>query len=451
MTELTRIAINAQIQPSKFSGGVEQALIGLVSALGKLDNGSEEYVIIGPWNEPDWLKPFLGDNQSIVRGSKPSCQPAQETGLLEAFKRALGPLRPFVRAIWRDLFPTPPPQNASLFPEASISNGFYETLECDVIHFPFQQLVVCALPTIYNPHDLQHLHHPKFFTASEILWREMIYRAGCQLANTIVVGSHWIKQDIVRHYRVDPEKVQVIPWAPPTQVYPPPSTSTLDAVQKKYRLKLPFAYYPAVTWGHKNHLRLLEALAHLRDHRGLVVRLVCTGTRCSDFGPRIEKRMQELNLNRQVQFLNVVPSTELRAIYRLSEFVVFPSLFEGGALPMFESWLEGTPLACSTATILPEQAGDAALLFDPYSIPAIADALFRMATEPKLRAELVRKGQQRLQDFSWEHTAKAYRAVYRRAARRSLTEEDRQILSCDLLLNTPKSANGRGDPLLDIA
>ena len=96
---------------------------------------------------------------------------------------------------------------------------------------------------------------------------------------------------------------------------------------------------------------------------------------------------------------------------------------------MFESWLEATPLACSTATILPEQAGDAALLFDPYSIPAIADAICRMATDSNLRAELVRRGQQRLQDFTWERTAKAYRAVYRRAARRFLTEEDRWILS----------------------
>lgn len=439
MTELTRIAINAQIPPNTFSGGVEQALIGLVSALGKLDNGSEEYIIIGPWNEPDWLTPFIGDNQTIVHGSKASCQPAQETRVLEAFKRVLGPLRPFVRAIWRDLFPTAPLQNASLFPEASISTGFYEGLGCDVIHFPFQQLVICALPTIYNPHDLQHLHYPKFFTASEIAWREMIYRAGCYLANTIIVGSHWIKQDIVRHYRVDPDKIQVIPWAPPTQVYPTPSTSTIASVQEKYRLELPFAYYPAVTWEHKNHLRLLDALAYLRDHKGLVVRLVCTGIPCSGFWPRIEERIGKLSLERQIQFLGVVPPNDLRAIYLSSEFVIFPSLFEGGALPLFESWMEGIPLACSTASMLPEQAGDAALLFDPYSIPAIADAIYRMATDSNLRAELVHKGQQRLQNFSWERTAKAYRAVYRRAARRSLTEEDRWILSHDWLRKPSRS------------
>lgn len=106
---------------------------------------------------------------------------------------------------------------------------------------------------------------------------------------------------------------------------------------------------------------------------------------------------------------------------------------------MFESWLESTPLACSTATMLPEQAGDAALLFEPHSIPAIADAIRRMATDEKLRVELVRKGKQRLQDFSWERTAKAYRAVYRRAARRSLTDEDHWLLSCTWMQKPIKS------------
>jgi glycosyltransferase involved in cell wall biosynthesis len=81
--------------------------------------------------------------------------------------------------------------------------------------------------------------------------------------------------------------------------------------------------------------------------------------------------------------------------------------------------------------MLPEQAGEAALLFEPHSIPAIANAIREMATDENLRAELVHKGKQRLQDFSWERTAKAYRAVYRCAASCSLTDEDRWLLSCN--------------------
>lgn len=432
MKESIKIAINAQIRPNIGFGGVEQALIGLIAALGKLENDREDYIIIGPWQEPDWFKQFLGPNQRIIRGQKQSSQEVRKTQFFMPFKRVFAPVRLLGRTIYQELLSPPSPRQQ--WPEVPISDGFYENIGCDVIHFPFQELILCALPIIYNPHDLQHLHYPQFFTPAEIAWRETIYRAGCHLAHTVVVGSRWVKQDLLYHYRVHPDKIQVISWAPYTQVCPVPKPDELAAVQASYNLELPFAFYPAMTWKHKNHIRLLEALARLRDCEGLIVHLVCTGNRDHDFWPQIEEHIRTLNLHDQVRFLGIVPPNELRAIYHLSEFVVLPSLFEGGSLPMLECWLEGTPLTCSTATMLPEQAGDAALLFNPESIPAIANAILRMKTDANLRAELVRKGQQRLQAFNWERTAKAYRAVYRRAARCSLTEEDRRLLGRNRIL-----------------
>jgi glycosyltransferase involved in cell wall biosynthesis len=439
---LLRVAINAQILPNGGAGGVESVLIGLISALGQLVDGPEEYIIIGPWQEPDWLQPYLGPNQRIVRGPQPPQQMAWKPGPLEPLKRALGPLRPPLRAIWRELFPVPPPPPPRLWPEVPVSDGFYESLGCDVIYFPWQSFTLCALPSIYNPHDLQHLHYPQFFTPQTVAWRETIYPAGCHFAHTAVVGSQWVKQDVVRHYRVDSEKIQVIPWAPPTQAYPNPSDEKLAAVTARYQLHRPSAFYPAMTWEHKNHLRLLDALAYLRDREGLVVRLVCTGNHYPGFWPRIEAHLSNLNLNGQVQFLGRVPPEDLRAIYRLAQFVIVPTLFEAASGPVFEAWREGIPVGCSTVTSLPEQVGDAALLFDPYSVEAIADAVRRMATDEPLRNELIRKGQRRLQDFSWVRTAKAYRAVYRRAARRPLTEEDRYLLSWDWMRDPRPAEKG---------
>lgn len=423
-----RIAINAQILPNRGGGGVKSVLIGLIRALGQINDGPEDYIIIGPWQEPDWLQPYLGSNQRIVRGP----QPSQE----RPFKSLPSLLRPLARGVHKRLyaFVSPPSSGA----QVPVSNGFYESLDCDVIHFPWQSFTVCALPTIYNPHDLQHLYYPQFFTPAAIAWRETIYPAGCHFAHTVVTGSYWVKQDIVRHYQTAPDKIQVIPWAPPTQVYPNPTPEILDTVRIKYNLQLPFAFYPAMTWEHKNHLRLLEALAYLRDQEGLLVHLVCTGNRYPRFWPKIEARIQTLHLQEQVQFLGLIPAENLRPIYHLAQFVIVPTLFEAASAPVFEAWQEGTSVACSTVTSLPEQVGDAALQFDPFSVEAIADAVRRMVTEEALRVDLVRKGRRRLQDFSWERTAKAYRAVYRRAARRPLTDEDRWLLSWDWMQN-PKS------------
>jgi glycosyltransferase involved in cell wall biosynthesis len=98
---------------------------------------------------------------------------------------------------------------------------------------------------------------------------------------------------------------------------------------------------------------------------------------------------------------------------------------------MFEAWQEGAPVACAHVTSLPEQAGDAALLFDPLSITDIAHALARMATDSALREDLRRRGKARLAEFTWERTARAYRALYRRIGGSALTEEDRMLLSSD--------------------
>jgi glycosyltransferase involved in cell wall biosynthesis len=306
-------------------------------------------------------------------------------------------------------------------------------LGCDVIHFPFQFYESCGVPSIYNPHDLQHLHHPEFFPPAEIARRESLHSAACRTAHTVVVASQFVKRDIVERYDIVSDKVQVIPWAPPPLPDFTHETSVDDFSRLKGKYELsdqPFLLYPAMTWEHKNHIRLIEALARLRDREALELRLVCTGYK-TDFWPRIECRMSELGIGEGVKFLGLVPREDLSALYRAAQFVFIPTLFEAASAPVFEAWQHDAPVACSSVTALPEQTAGAALLFDPFSVEEIARALARMATDHSLRGELRQRGARRLEDFSLERTAKAYRAVYRRAAGRALNEEDRWLLSWD--------------------
>jgi glycosyltransferase involved in cell wall biosynthesis len=141
--------------------------------------------------------------------------------------------------------------------------------------------------------------------------------------------------------------------------------------------------------------------------------------------------MLELKLGSQVRFLGHVPDADLRALYRLSQFLVLPTLYEADSNPIHEAWFEGVPVASSNVTALPDQVKDAGLLFNPRDVRAIADAMARLATDEALREELHQRGRRRMQDFSWERTAKAYRAVYRRAADFPLTEEDCWLLQWD--------------------
>ena len=215
---------------------------------------------------------------------------------------------------------------------------------------------------------------------------------------------------------------------PPTELYGATTNRDAENIARKFHLPDSFALYPAHTWEHKNHLRLLEALAGLRDRAGLIVNLVCTGERTA-FGRTIARRIRELRLEQQTRFLGFVKPDELRALYHLTQIAIHPSLFEGGGLPVLEAFRAGVPVACSNVTSLPEYAGNAALLFDPTDVASIADALRQMATNVALREELRRRGSERIRLFTWERTAKMYRALSRQVAGVPLSEEDSALLA----------------------
>jgi glycosyltransferase involved in cell wall biosynthesis len=415
-----RVALNAQLFSGSGAGGIESVVIALVRALGELE-GPEEYVLITGPEEPDWLRPYLGPNQRVVVAPRVR----EEHSGVEAVKRMLGPLRPIASRLWRSVRSAP----TLRWPTLSASHGFIESLDCRVVHFPYQCYITSGIPAVYNPHDLQHLHFPQFFTQTDVAQREAVYRTACREARRVVAASTWVKEDLVRQFDLAADKVMVIPWAPPTVAYGEPTEETLRAVTAAIALERPFALYPAMLWEHKNHLRLLEAVALLRDRDGLIVPLVCTGSRNTGHWPKVEARLHELRLEQQVQFPGLMPTHRLRAIYRLAQFVVIPTLFEASSLPVFEAWQEGVAVACSKVTSLPEQVAGAALLFDPLDIGAIADAIRRLFLDDELRTDLVTRGRRRLADFSWERTARTYRAVYRAAARAELNDEDREILN----------------------
>jgi glycosyltransferase involved in cell wall biosynthesis len=415
-SEPLNVAIDAQVSP-KTAGGVAQVILGLVHSLGRLedDPSTNYFIVVGSQAERDFLQPYLGNNQQFAIKPRTLTQRLQRlvTGARKSIAR---------RFADRDNY-----SELSL----PISDGYLESLGTDVVHFPHQRFALCSLPSIYNPHDLQHLHFPQFFSPSELAGRDFVYRSGCQLAHTVAVSSRWVKEDIIKNYQVDPAKIQIIPWAPPTEAYNDPSPGDLDAVQEKYALAKPFVLYPAMTWPHKNHLRLLEALAILRDSHDIRLHLVFTGSLLQPYSSSIQKRVSELKLDSQVTFLGFVSDIDLRALYRLSQFLVMPSLFESDSSPIYEAWLEGTPIVCSNVTSLPVQVMDAAILFDPYDPESIANAMRRVATDSSLRHDLTAYGYLRVKDYDWNRTAKAYRAVYRRAAGRLLSEEDRWLLEWD--------------------
>jgi glycosyltransferase involved in cell wall biosynthesis len=406
------VCIDARI-PGGTAGGVEQAIVGLASGLSRLapDGATYQFVVVA--GEEEWLEPYITGACRLLRVR------AEATVGLKRLVRARLPL---LRRAWHSLSPFA----GRLLVPVPRSDGAVEAAGAHVVHFPLQRAFMTSVPSIYQPWDLQHLYLPELHSRRDRLARSTWFRAFAAQASLVVAPTEWMKRDFVRNLGVPEEKVAVISPAPVLDAYPQPGPRDLARTTRALALSEAFLFYPAQTWPHKNHLGLLEALALLRD-RGMRVPLVCSGHR-NEFFPTIDRRIGELALRDQVRFLGFVEPLELQCLYRLCRAMVFPTMFEGWGMPLMEAFLAGVPTACARVTSLPEQAGDAAILFDPGRPDEIAAAIERLWIDAALRRRLRERGRDRSAGVTWDTTARIFRAHYRRLAGQALDEDDRRVL-----------------------
>lgn len=419
MTEL-RVAIDARLV-SGAAGGVESVIRGLASGLSRLpEREPERYLFLAYDDSAEWLSPVLAGPCSLLSAGK---RPA--AGRAAAWRSRIRDRLPGAYDLLRSI-----PVARLGVPLPPQSDGRIEAAGAEVVHFPIQGAFLTRIPSIYHPHDLQHVHLPQFFSPRQREIRETWYKALCEQAATVAVTSSWTRRDVAGHFGLSLDKVKVLPWAPIVDEYPVPTESDLTDTIAQYRLPDQYIFYAAQTWPHKNHLALLEALSILKTERALRVPFVGSGFQ-NDFFPVLTRRVAQLGLDDQVVWTGFVTPLQLQCLYELSTAVVVPTLFEAASGPVWEGFASGKPVACSTATSLPDQAGDAALLFDATQPEAIADAIQALWTDEGLRSRLVKRGRDRAGRFTWDRTAILFRAEYRRLAGRALSAADQALLLQD--------------------
>lgn len=395
-----RVVVEARLVDPKGSGGVSQAVISLATALSSLKDcrPGEEFVFVALESAGPWLDQHVSG----------SCR-LHKIPLTWRNRLVHSPFGPAAKAVLTGIRRLRPPPE----PGIAASDGLAERLGADMIHFPTQEAYLTGLPNIYQPHDLQHVHLPEYFSQSTITWRNMAYPLFCGKANIVLVESSWTQRDIASHYGISGDRIAVCPFPPATAAYRELPAADIEAL--KSSLPGPqFIFYPAQTWPHKNHLKLLEALALLK-RAGLIAPLVCTG-RTTLFFAEIKEAIGRLGLAEQVKFLGYRSEMEIKALYRLCTAVVVPTKFESVSFPIWEAFEAAKPVACSTVTSLPEQVANAALLFDPDDPAAMAAAIRSLWLDPVLRMQLGEAGAARLRQFSADRMARHMRALYRSLA-----------------------------------
>ena len=315
--------------------------------------------------------------------------------------------------------------------------------DLDILFVPSHTLPLIRCPglkTVVTVHDLGAEYLPQTHQIKQRLYLKFMTDYQIKSATHLIAVSQATKDDLIKKVGVPAEKISVVYEGYNEKLFRPAKTDTLNTILKQFELK-PQEYFLFVgtIQPRKNLERLIKAYSEVfvgdgkwgaplsarnetRTSNGAASRqdpqkqpkLVLAGSK-GWLSEEIYVLPKKLGIETSVKFLGYVPDEKLPALYTGAKAFLFPSLFEGFGLPILEAFACKCPVLTSNISSMPEVAGDATLLINPYSEEEITQGIERLATDEKLRNRLVKEGQKQLKKFSWEKAASQTLEVLKKA------------------------------------
>lgn len=267
-----------------------------------------------------------------------------------------------------------------------------QSKNCDLWVFPSQdcwsyQMEVPALVSIL---DLMHRYEsgfPEVSAKGRCRRLDRHYAEICKWSKGVLADSEVGRRQVAESYGMPLERIFKLPYVPPSYLT---DNKTTIGFASRYNLPEKYVFYPAQFWEHKNHARLIRAAALVRQ-KFPDFHLVLLGARKNAY-KTIRRLVTELNLDESIHFMGYVPDEDMPEFYRRARAMVMPTFFGPTNIPPLEAMALGCPMAVSNVYAMPEQVGEAGLLFDPHSVEEIAAAIIRLWTDDDLCPELSRRG-----------------------------------------------------------
>lgn len=277
----------------------------------------------------------------------------------------------------------------------------------DVFHSPDFTLppVRRGTRTLLTIHDLSFIRDPDSATPVLRQYLNAVVPRSVARADHILADSYATRADLIELYHTPPEKISVL-YSGVNAVFRPVSDpAPRAAVRAKYHLgDSPFILAVGTLQPRKNYVRLIQAFSSLVTRHPSLVLVIAGGK--GWLYDSIFAEVERLKLRARVLFPGFVDDADLPALYSAARVLAYPSLYEGFGLPMLEAMACGTPVVTSTASCLPEVAGEAAICVPPTDVDALAHALDQVVSDESVRAELKVKGLARAKAFTWERAAR---------------------------------------------
>ncbi|MFH1522803.1 MAG: glycosyltransferase family 1 protein [Patescibacteria group bacterium] len=225
-------------------------------------------------------------------------------------------------------------------------------------------------------------------------------------AKIIITVSKFSKSEILAIYNAKEDKIKVIYNGYNKSLYCQTNEKErADKVLKKYEIEEPYILYVGRLEKKKNTPLLIEAFAIARENKEIKQKLILIGD--ASFGyDEVKDVINEYNLVNDVIMPGWIEEEDLPYIFNRATAFIFPSNYEGFGIPLLQAMACKVPIAASSIPVLKEVAEDAALFFNPNDADSIAQSIKEIILNDKLREELIKKGNERVKEFSWEICAR---------------------------------------------
>lgn len=285
----------------------------------------------------------------------------------------------------------------------------------DVAHFQYFAPPLCPCATVLTVHDLSFERHPEYFSRAMAARMRALMPWMARRATRLIAVSEATRADLTQLYGIDPARIDVIHNGISPEFGMHGDREALRASLGRFALAGPFIVCVGNLGRRKNQARVVRAFSRLVRERGVPHTLVLIGKQ-EQMATEVLAEIDRGGAAARIRIAGFVSREELVALYRLAEFSVYASHYEGFGLPIVESMACATPVVTSSASCMPEIAGEAALYADPADDASVFAAMDRMAHDESLRRRLGDAGRERSLRFSWAEAARRTLESYRLAA-----------------------------------
>jgi glycosyltransferase involved in cell wall biosynthesis len=284
----------------------------------------------------------------------------------------------------------------------------------DLLHVPFTPPPWSATPYVFTHHCFSTFNHPEFYDPAILYRLNSLLKIGLRKARQIICVSRCTLELTADLFKLDRSRMHTIYNGVGAQYKPVDAQIARSHVATRFGVHDPYLLYLGKVETRKNIARIVQAFDQFRSEAGEPIKLLIVGRR----SPRvqgIDEALSQARHRQDILEIGYADDADLPALYSGALAFVFPTLWEGFGIPVAEAMACGTPVITSNLSSLPEVAGDAGVLVDPYRVEDIAAAMYRLWTDSALRQTLRERGLVNARRFSWDNAARQTMQVFGQA------------------------------------